>query len=38
VRGFFAEALARFPEPAVAGPVGEWINRKYVAAQKEGRV
>jgi Fe-S cluster assembly protein SufD len=38
VRGFFQDALNRFPAAAVAGPVQEWINAKYVAAQQEGRV
>ncbi len=38
VRGFFEEALARFPEPAVIDPVRRSINAKYVAAQREGRV
>jgi Fe-S cluster assembly protein SufD len=38
VRGFFEEALAKFPEQSVTGPVREVINAKYVEAQKEGRV
>jgi Fe-S cluster assembly protein SufD len=38
VRGFFEEALARFPEQSVAGPVRERINAKYIEAQEEGRV
>ena len=38
VRGFFDQALARFPIPALAAPISGWINRKYVAAQEEGRV
>ncbi len=38
VRGFFQEALARFPHAEVAGPVGEWINTKFIAAQEEGRL
>jgi Fe-S cluster assembly protein SufD len=38
VRGFFEEALGRFPEQAVADPVRTWMNRKFVTAQQEGRV
>jgi Fe-S cluster assembly protein SufD len=38
VRGFFEQALQRFPEPAAVDPVRRSINRKYVAAQREGRV
>jgi len=38
VHGFFEEVLSRFPERAVAGPVRDAINAKYVAAQREGRV
>jgi Fe-S cluster assembly protein SufD len=38
VRGFFQDALNRFPVATVAAPVQEWINAKYVAAQQEGRV
>ncbi len=38
VRGFFEEALAKFPEQTVTGPIRERINAKYVEAQKEGRV
>jgi Fe-S cluster assembly protein SufD len=38
VRGFFEEALMRFPEQAVVAPVRQWMNRKFVAAQAEGRV
>jgi len=38
VRGFFEEAILRLPAPAVAGPVRERINHKFVAAQQEGRV
>jgi Fe-S cluster assembly protein SufD len=38
VRGFFEEVIQRFPEQAVAGPVRDAINAKYVAAQREGRV
>ncbi len=38
VRGFFEEALAKFPHEAAAGPVREWINAKFVEAQEEGRL
>jgi len=38
VRGFFQDALNRFPVAAVAPPIQGWINTKYVAAQQEGRV
>jgi Fe-S cluster assembly protein SufD len=38
VRGFFQEALARFPHPELAGPLAEWINAKFVEAQEEGRL
>ena len=38
VTGFFNEALARFPEPAVAARVAEAITAKYVSAQEEGRL
>lgn len=38
VRGFFQDALSRFPVSGVAAPVQEWINAKYVSAQQEGRV
>jgi Fe-S cluster assembly protein SufD len=38
VRGFFEEAIRRLPEPALAGPVRERVNAKYIAAQEEGRV
>lgn len=38
VRGFFEEALARFPERSVTAPVRERINAKYTQAQEEGRV
>jgi Fe-S cluster assembly protein SufD len=38
VTGFFNEALARFPEPAIADRVADAITAKYVAAQEEGRV
>ena len=38
VRGFFEEALGRFPQQSVVAPVRRWMNRKFVAAQEEGRV
>ena len=38
VRGFFEEAIARFPHDAVAGPLREWINAKFIEAQEEGRL
>lgn len=38
VRGFFEEALAKFPEQSVTGPIREQINARYAEAQKEGRL
>ncbi len=38
VRGFFEEAIARFPQRELAGPVRTAMNRKFVEAQEEGRV
>ena len=38
VRGFFEEALARFPEQSVVGPIRDRINAKYADAQREGRL
>lgn len=38
VRGFFEQALARFPTAAVVAPVRDWVNDKYVRAQQAGRV
>ncbi len=38
VHGFFNEALAKFPEPAVADVVTSWIDTKYRIAQEAGRV
>ena len=38
VRGFFEEALARFPHREVVVPLREWMNAKFVEAQEEGRV
>ncbi len=38
VHGFFNEALAKFPEPAIADVVTSWIDAKYRTAQEAGRV
>ncbi len=38
VHGFFNEALAKFPEPAIADVVTSWIDAKYRAAQEAGTV
>ena len=38
VRGFFEEALNRFPIPDMVAPMRERFNRKYTEAQQEGRV
>lgn len=38
VHGFFNEALAKFPEPAIADVVTTWIDAKYRTAQEAGRV
>jgi Fe-S cluster assembly protein SufD len=38
VRGFFEEALERFPHRDAAGPVRDWINAKFIEAQEEGRL
>ncbi len=38
VRGFFEEALARFPDQSIAAPVRKRINAKYEEAQREGRL
>jgi len=38
VRGFFEEALNRFPIPNLVAPMRERFNRKYIEAQQEGRV
>ena len=38
VHGFFNEALAKFPEPAIADVVTSWIDAKYRKAQEAGRV
>ncbi len=38
VRGFFEEALGRFPHGEAAAPLRAWINAKFVEAQEEGRL
>jgi Fe-S cluster assembly protein SufD len=38
VHGFFEEVISRLPHPALAAPVREAVNRKFVEAQQEGRV
>ncbi|CAN5324312.1 Fe-S cluster assembly protein SufD [soil metagenome] len=38
VRGFFEQALSRFPHPEVTESLRGWMNAKYVTAQQEGRV
>ena len=38
VRGFFEEVLARIPQRSIVPTVRQWVNRKYVLAQQEGRV
>ncbi len=38
VHGFFEEVINRLPHPALAAPVRTEVNRKFVEAQKEGRV
>jgi Fe-S cluster assembly protein SufD len=38
VHGFFEEVISRLPHPALAGPVRTAVNRKFVDAQREGRV
>ncbi len=38
VRGFFEEALGRFPHEQVKGPLRQWMNAKFISAQKEGRL
>ncbi len=38
VRGFFEEALQRFPHPQVLDPLRRWMRAKFEAAQEEGRV
>jgi len=38
VHGFFEEALLRLPQPELAVPARKAVNRRFVAAQEEGRV
>ncbi len=38
VHGFFEEVISRLPHPDLAGTVREAVNRKFVEAQREGRV
>lgn len=38
VRGFFEEALRRFPHEQVMGPLRRWMNAKFISAQQEGRL
>jgi len=38
VHGFFEEVLSRLAVDEVVGPIRDRMNRKYVAAQEEGRV
>jgi Fe-S cluster assembly protein SufD len=38
VRGFFEEVISRLPHSALAEPVRDAVNRKFVEAQQEGRV
>lgn len=38
VRGFFEEALARFPIPEMVDRLRQRFNEKYIAAQQAGRV
>ena len=38
VHGFFNEAVAKFPEPAIGSVVTSWIDQKYRTAQEAGRV
>jgi len=38
VHGFFEEVINRLPHAALAEPVREAVNRKFVEAQQEGRV
>lgn len=38
VRGFFEEALRRFPVPAIVEPLRERFNEKFLQAQEEGRL
>lgn len=38
VHGFFEEALERLPQPELAAPARDAVNRRFVTAQEEGRV
>lgn len=38
VKGFFDEVIDKLPAQAVAGPVRDEVERKFVAAQKAGRL
>lgn len=38
IHGFFEEALERLPQPELAIPARAAVNRRFVAAQAEGRV
>ncbi len=38
VRGFFEEALSRFPVPAIVEPLRGRFNEKFLRAQEEGRL
>lgn len=38
VRGFFEEALSRFPIPEMVAPLRERFNQKFLDAQQEGRL
>ena len=38
VRGFFEEALSRFPVPAIVEPLRARFNEKFLRAQEEGRL
>ncbi len=38
VHGFFEEVLSRLPHAGLAGPTRAAVNRKFVEAQREGRV
>ena len=38
IRGFFQEVVDRLPIEGVEGPVADEVFRRFVTAQKEGRV
>ncbi len=38
VRGFFEQALRRFPHDEIAGALRTWINTKFIEAQEAGRL